>query len=239
MERGYLTAMVIMASCAFSIWGCAATTARHIAAPTSPPQDVSLQARSEDLEIRLHYVIAPDGPGSWLRGAKWNEFVVSIKNLSPNDVTIERINLIDSRGVYVESKYPSLLELETASENIAKEYALGGQMTALGVASSVAAVFAPIPLPGLTGLLMSGHMYSAQYAGAKDREAIDAEFKKRQLSAPLELSGGALLRGSVFFPLVPDPRAVVLTYSSPKGEAKLRLATEQLLRQAGGAPEKQ
>lgn len=81
--------------------GCATT--RHIANPQSPPPELGLRAAMEDVEVKIHHVIVPDGPGSWVQGAKWTEWVVSIANRGQGDVAIGRISVIDSSGVYVDS----------------------------------------------------------------------------------------------------------------------------------------
>lgn len=53
------------------------------------------------------------------------------------------------------------------------------------------------------------------------------EFKKRLLPSPLELSEHTSVRGGVFSPLVPQPRALVITYQTGKGEGQVRLPLEQ------------
>lgn len=237
MVRGYLTKIVIMASCAFSIWGCAAT--RYIANPTPPPADLALAARSEELEVKLHHVIVPDGPGSWVQGAKWNEWMVSVRNLTEADLQIMTISVIDPRGAYVHARYGiSPLELEQETERIVQTYGQTAAMMVAGpaigqaVGQAVLATGSFVPYYGANLLIMGiGPMQA--YMQAKDREAIGAEFGKRRLPLPLELSGSGNIKGSVFLPLVPQPRALVITYRKSRvefeSERQLKLSFEKIL----------
>ncbi len=158
MLRKYLTWARVVANAwlLLALTGCVPATTRYIANPTAPPPDTGRRASSDEIELTLHYVIVPDGPGSWMKRAKWNEFVISMRNSTERDVTMERISLIDSRGVYLNSEYPSPFQFETASEALAKEYSVGGGQMAIGVAGQLAGAFSPVWIPGLTGILMTG-----------------------------------------------------------------------------------
>ena len=218
----------------FALGGCAATT-RHIANP-SPPKDVGLKAAADELEVELHHVIVPDGPGSWVKGAKWTEWVVSVKNLRKGDVTIYRINLIDSRGAFISPDYSSPYQLETASEIIgkgqARSQAAGAATTAIGYAGMALGAATGIPLLGAI-ISYAGGTYAWQQAhtiDAKDREAVVAEFKKRTLPAYLQLSGGGQVKGSVFFPIVPEPQSLVVTYRHGEygNDGQIRISVGEL-----------
>lgn len=196
-----------------SLSGCVATTSRYIANPTSPPQDSALQGVNGDVEVKLHYVIVPDGPGSWIRGAKWNEWVVSITNRGRSDVTVMRVSLIDQRGVHVGSEITSAYQAESQSEFLARRGAQG--MGIYGVAMGSALI------GGLTGIpvgLASVFMNDPAEMDAKDQDAIQAEFKRRTLPHSVQLTGGGSVSGSVFFSLVPQPQALIVGYWSGRGE---------------------
>lgn len=217
----FLAKLLIVNVClAVGVSGCFANT-RYIVNPTAPPQDFSLAAGSGDIEAKVHYVIVPDGPGSWVQGAKWNEWVLSIRNVGQSDVRIGQISLIDLQGAYVGSQYASVHQLQSESDrwaNIYKDNVVSGAITSAIMAPAASAVMAAgSAVAGMPFILL------AQIAGgganpyleAKDRESIQAEFEKRRLSAFLQLSGGGSVKGSVFFPLIPEPQALVVMFISP------------------------
>jgi hypothetical protein len=47
-----------------------------------------------------------------------------------------------------------------------------------------------------------------------NKKAIKKEFNRRRLSLPLVLAPGETRTGSLFFPLVPNPRSLIVTWSS-------------------------
>jgi len=211
------------------------TTTRYIANPSTPPPELDLRAISKDIEVALHYVIVPGGPGSWVEGAKWDEFVLTIKNLKRQDVSIAGVSLIDSRGVYVEARQIiHVQELDpTRSEAMQKEMeALPGSMvtgTATGIAqqTAISGIFSALPLGALgpvagilPGVLAMAHGYPAisqSQLEVKDKETIQAEIEKRRLPLPANLSEGGALTGSVFFSRVQKPQALIVRYWTQQG----------------------
>lgn len=56
-----------------------------------------------------------------MKDARWDEYVLTVRNISDKVLTVEKIRLIDPRGLYIESGVdPS--QLETLSEALAEEY---------------------------------------------------------------------------------------------------------------------
>lgn len=217
--------LIIYAFVFFSVTGCA--TIRYIP-NASPPPDLGLRRASSDLEVHLYYVISPDGPGSWVKQAKWNEFVLGIRNLTQSDVRIERIDLVDLRGVYVESLHASMYQLESQSERLAKQskdHAAGSLLNTAIIYGRSALSMGGGP-PGLNALGSLVPMISliGQYLQAQDGESIEAEFRKRRLPTPTDLVGRASLTGSVFFPHGLQPQTLVITYRTSKGEGQIKLS---------------
>ena len=99
--------------------GCAGS--RLVSAPAEAPTDMGWKAANQDLETKVNYIVQPDGPGSWVKGAKWIEMKVSLRTLMDSDMTLERFELIDHRGVYRGSDYASLSQLESTSDSLAKK----------------------------------------------------------------------------------------------------------------------
>jgi len=100
--------------------GCA-TKSRYIKHPTAPPPDAGVKAKKSGIEVILHYVITPNGQGSWVKDAPWVEYVVTIKNYSNKSVSVTNYSLIDVRGVHIPSGADTD-KLETESQYLVKIY---------------------------------------------------------------------------------------------------------------------
>lgn len=199
-----------------------ASSSRYISSPSAPPPDLGLSCQDSDLSVTLNYLILPDGPGSWVKGARWDEYVLTVRNLCEKTLTVEKLRLIDPRGLYIDSGIDPK-QLEKMSEAMMKEYKDVGIMVAIGAAPSVvagaavaagafgtamsAAVLAPVALVGAPI-----YYFGKKHADQKDREAVESEFTRRKLSCPMSLSGAATIEGSVFYPIIPNPKALVIDY---------------------------
>jgi hypothetical protein len=64
------------------------------------------------------------------------------------------------------------------------------------------------------------NMTYSSYAQTADYDAMQQEFRKRSLPSLLDLSPGADVTGSAFFPLLPQPKALAMKDHTSKGEAE-------------------
>lgn len=232
--RKFIVLLSVMV--AFFAMGCAET--RYISKPTILPSELGFKTSTDNVELTLHYIITPDGPGSWVKKAGWTEWQVTLKNATPLDVSISEMSLIDPRGIYVGSQYATIASLESESAMLAKGYkdwfaSSAGSTAIATVGSSVAAqavisTGSMIPIYGLSYLSILPSLLTP-YLEARDRDAIEAEFHRRQLPSPLKLSGSASVTGSIFFPVVPQPKALVIGYR-PGNEkpSQIKLPLSQL-----------
>ena len=116
----------------------ACATSRYIEAPTTAPPELGISSSDDNLSVSVNSLILPGGPGSWVKGARWDEYVLTIRNLSDKPLTVEKIRLIDPRGVYIASGVnPG--QLEKLSEAMIEEYKDMGTMVAISAAPSVVA----------------------------------------------------------------------------------------------------
>ncbi|NOY65650.1 MAG: hypothetical protein GXO97_09715 [Nitrospirae bacterium] len=90
-----------------------------------------------------------------------------------------------------------------------------GAATGMMFLAPVAAIAGPVYLPG------------RHYADQKDREAIEQEFNRRNLRS-ITLAGNASIQGSVFYPIIPNPRALVFTYRIGNKTKVLKVSLEKL-----------
>jgi hypothetical protein len=164
--------------------------------------------------VTLNHVITPNGPGSWVKAARWDEYVFTLRSLSHQPLTIEKIQLVDQSGVYRDSDV-NPQRLEKASDALLEKYQTYGTATAIssvpivigaaavGVASTV---LWPVALVGAPAYLATKHI-----TYEKDRENIEREFAQRRLALST-LAGHTTATGSRFFSTVPKPKALVVTY---------------------------
>jgi hypothetical protein len=213
---GILLFSVIML---FLISGCASNS-KYISAPSAPSSELGISAKEAAISATVDNIIITNGEGAWVKGAMWDEYVLTIRNLSNKPLTIEKVRLVDPRGVYIRSGV-NPAKLEKLSEVMAEEYKDLGIMVAIGAGPTVVASAALAA--GSLGTAMGAaalmpvaviaapvYYFSKKHSDQKDREAIEREFSRRNLAHPVTLSGNATIQGSVFFPITPSPKALVV-----------------------------
>jgi hypothetical protein len=189
--------------------------------------------------VTINHVILPTGPGSWIKNAKWDEYAFTIQNQGDASLKILGFWLIDIRGVYLQSKdEPG--RLETISEALSEEYATalvkttlglataatsttllaGGAVTAGALAMAEPAVLLAIPFIPL-------FEFKIKEAKELEKEKIQIQFLKRKLRS-FRLAKGAVLKGSQFFPVVPNPRELVVEYSTKGTIHEMKLPLRKL-----------
>lgn len=218
-----------------------ASSSRYITTPTAPPVDLGISSQNDNLSVTLNYLILPDGAGAWVKGARWDEYVLTVRSICDKALTVEKIRLIDPRGLYIESgAEPD--QLETLSEAMAEQYkdigisvaiwavpsALAGvaiATTSIGTAvgaATAAAVLAPVAL-----VAAPIYYFGKQHAKQQDKEAIQRELTRRRLST-FTLSGNATITGSSFYPIIPNPKALVVDYRRGSEMKVLEVSLEKL-----------
>lgn len=227
-----LSSLLALLSVALGM-GCATT--RYVSAPAAPPPELGISSNDENLSVTVDSLIVPNGPGSWVKGARWDEYQLTIRNLSNERTTIMHVRLIDPRGLYIDSGADPW-QLERTSEMLAEEYKTAGLSMVVGTApalitglaatsGSVGGAMAAATAAPFVGLAAPFIIMGSEVARWKDREHIQDEFNERQLGthgAHFTLSGDATITGSVFFPLIPNPRALVIDYSLAQDMASVK-----------------
>lgn len=228
----------------FLLSGCA--SGRYIEKPTSPPPQLGISSRDEAISVALTHVIIPNGPGAWVKDARWDEYVIKVQNLTGSPMTVERVRILDPRGVYIDSGVdPS--QLEKVSETMARIYkdagiqfaigmapaAVGGAALAAGSIGTAAGALALAPVAMIAAPI---YFFGKQHADQKDKEAIEAGFHRRRLNNSTTLAGNATIIGSVFFPMVPNPRSLAVEYRMGNTLRTIELPTEEKLKGLHVAP---
>lgn len=219
------------------LFSACASSSRYISAPTAPPPDLGISSRDDNLSVTLNYLILPDGPGAWVKGARWDEYVLTFRSICDKPLTVEKIRLIDPRGLYIESGADPE-QLETLSEAMAEQYKDIGISVAILAAPSVvagAAVAAgafgtaagAIVLAPVAAIAAPVYFFGKQHAKQQDTESIQREFTRRRLTT-FTLSGNATITGSSFYPIIPNPKASVVDYRMGSETKVLEISLEKL-----------
>ena len=206
---------IFLLSLAVSLFACAPS--RYIEKQSHFGPDLGISASDDHLKVSLNHVIIPNGPGSWVKEARWDEYIVTIENISEYPLTIQNVRLIDFRGVYINQGMDPTV-LEKTSEQLTAEYTRGGLALAVYSAPRIAiwtgsfsALTAMVPFVSYASPVLGLTEMASKSAQAKDLKNIQAEFARRRIHY-VTLSGGGKGTGSGFFPLVPNPRALAIDY---------------------------
>lgn len=189
------------------------------------------ESRGEHIDVFFEGIIVSGGPGSWSRGAKWDEYLLRVDNHHGDPLTIMWVRAFDSKTTEVRPADDREL-LVKGSRETARRYRKEGVRVTAGVGSAplvVAGGVAAVSAPYLTlGALSSG---SATAAGAATAAAVaapillaggalvavnnrkvDKEIQKRRTTLPKRAEPGQPVHLDLFFPLVPSPQRVDVNY---------------------------
>ena len=188
-----------------------------------PLVPISLVTVQRPVAMVLHTIITFDGPGSWKREALWDEYVVAISNQGTQPLTVASAALTDFAGAsHTPGADPWALGKE--SKTLESKYLGAGLAFARAAGPAAVTVGGGVRLVGSTGgALNSCAGLAAAAAGvpvpydfarkidkSNKRNSIADEFARRRLALPLKLAPGETRVGSLFFPMVPNPRVLSL-----------------------------
>lgn len=224
----FLTLLLVVTSCA---------TGRYIDNPAPLGDDLGLNVTDELVQLSLKHVVVSNGPGSWVEDAGWDEYVFEVRNLSDQAITIEQIQLIDPRGIYLENDLQPE-QLESLSQRMLEEYQDAGIAVAIGAvpyvavtagaaAGSLGAVAGAVALAPVAVIAAPLWYFQKKQTDQVDKENIESEFRRRRIST-VTMTGNATMEGSGFFPIVPSPQALVATYRQGSNTETLQLPLNQL-----------
>ena len=210
--------------------GCVSSKYKFARKDTPPAPVLNVHFPPGPLDVTLASVIIDGGPGSWKREAFWDEYVVTFHNTGDQPLQVASVTLVDFAGTSrtagddpwaleresktLERKYrdagmafariaaPRVL-VTTAEPVVAASVGLG----TVGAAAAATATAVALPVYGLAIWGINRH----------HKSAITAEFNRRRLPLPLSLAPGETRTGSLFFPMVPNPRSLDLNWSNESG----------------------
>ena len=201
-------------------------------ADTPPAQLLNVPFPAAPLQATLNTLIVYGGPGSWKREALWDEYVVTLHNPGARPITITAAALTDFADI-ARPGGGDPWKLEENSKALCKEYDRAGVafiksatpavLTIGGIAAGSAAAAALMSTGGATVIVMQGplalltvpgYVIGRTVANHEDKADIEAEFNLRRLPLPVTLAPGQTRTGCLFFPMVPNPRALRLDWRS-------------------------
>jgi hypothetical protein len=209
--------------------GC--VSSRYKLAPQSTPPAVAFNigATHSAVEALVNTVIVYQGPGSWKREAYWDEYVLTLANRGAAPLVVDSFSLTGLSGRDVApGADPWALEkqsrtLEQEGFGLAKDAAVqigGGVATVAAGAAAGAGTFTLIYGSGwgagaagaaiVGAVALPAFIGGSIYANISRRHEIEREFQRRRLALPATLVAGQVAQGSVFFPITPGPRQLVL-----------------------------
>jgi hypothetical protein len=208
---------------------------------TPPARALNVHFPPAPLDASLASVITDGGPGSWKREAFWDEYVVVLHNSGAQPLQIASVTLVDFTGTS-RSAGDDPWALEHESKTLERKYRDSGMafariaaprvlvpaaepaviatagIGAAGAATAATATVVALPVYGLAIWDINRH----------HKAAIKAEFNRRRLPLPLSLAPGETRTGSVFFPMVPNPRSLDLNWSNESGTGDAALPLDFL-----------
>jgi hypothetical protein len=218
---------VLAALLGLMLSGCV-TSAKYRLARTGgpPPQVLDLKASdSGPLQLSLATVIVYKGPGSWKKEARWDEYIVQVVNRGEGLVTVESAELIDLQQV---ARAPGTdpWVLEDQSRTNWNKYQKAGVAVAVGAGGALygTALLEATTAPWLMGgagaapaLAVMGiipvALVDVTVVAARNhynKLAVEKEFERRRLFLPHVLAPGDAVQGSLFFPMTPGPRQLIV-----------------------------
>lgn len=221
--------------------GCVSANYRFASKDMPPARALNVHFPPAPLEANLASVITDGAPGSWKREAFWDEYVVALHNTGEQPLEVASVTLVDFAGTSrATGDDPWALERE--SKTLERKYQdsgmafariaaprilltgaepvviAGAGIGAAGAAAAATATAVALPVYGLTIWGINRH----------HKSAIKAEFNRRRLPLPLSLAPGETRTGSLFFPMIPNPRSIDVNWSTGSGTGDSVLALDFL-----------
>jgi hypothetical protein len=238
---------VMLASLLASVGLTACSPQSRLLHEPMPAQDAIIgwaDTAPDGLHVELHQVIVRNGPGSWVRDADWDEYVVRLANHSATPLRIERFELQSARLLGVVECSTSRTQLEKQSSATLRTLKDAGIVAGAGVVSAGAAVAvagtggtiaasAAAAAAGIVllpvGLVTGGvYVHKKHKRERLDHVLIDEQLAQRSFALPYELAGASDVSKSTFFPITPAPTRLVIGYASAGEPHDLTLALPSL-----------
>ena len=204
-------------------------------------------ATDQHLAVSLDWVIYRDGPGTWAKNVDWDEYVISIRNLSGDSLQVTKISVVDALGTRMEPRQSrSQLVKGTREkrrrfkdEGLEVKAGLGtGTLLAAGAATAAsgvaivgaAGIFFSTAAVAATGtvILVPVFAVGGVLRGVNNIK-VGKQIEARQTLLPIVLREDDEKSVHIFFSLAPSPRQIEITYVDSRGDQTLIIDTHAVL----------
>ena len=199
--------------------------------------DYQWAAMAQDgLTITVHMVLVRNGPGSWVRDADWDEYILTVRNSSPSAMKIKALRLYSPYLSGPQQSSLALQHLENQShetlQNVRDVAVVAGSGAfAVGATAAVAstAYVGTAAATAAAPLTLSLIEYPVQQSADRrhlereDRSLIELTILERSMHLPLEIPPGGEITRSAFFPLTPAPNRLEVDYQIDEARQTLEV----------------
>ena len=206
-------------------------------------------ASDQRLSVALDWVIVRDGPGTWAKNVDWDEYLISVHNLSGDSLQLTNIVALDSLGTRIDTG-ATRKQLIKGTKNAKRRYKgeglevkagagagtlmVAGAVTgvaAVSVGSAIAVVGGSGALAGaaIGGLVLAPVLAVGGIFRGVNNSKVSNQIESRQTLLPAVLQEGEEKALDFFFPLTPSPRQIELTYVDAQGSHTLIVDTQAAL----------
>jgi hypothetical protein len=233
--------------------GCSGPSVRSNALPSEQTAPL-VETGDSRIAIALDAVVVRNAPGSWAKDAVWDEYRFRISSTSGDKLRVTRITVVDALDQPVEP-HASRSRLIDGTRDVAQRYEASGKLARSpsdgtwmfvgGVAATSAAAgmltAAAMPTTGflagsaasIAGMAVATYVAAGALAGAGviklvNNTQVQSEIERRHTPVPAAI-GGSASTVVVFFPIVPLPSAVEISYVDGAAENLVRLPLTAVL----------
>lgn len=214
--------------------------------PTELP--VLMQEQGAHVNLNLLKILIRNSKDSWVKDAKWDEYLIQIEPLSHQETKIISVSLIDTFGDVV-STVDTRKGLIKASKALKSKYKKAGykvkwgegstHVDAISVSSAVGVGVAAgsVTTTGSIGTLTSAGVGVAVAVPALlitgvvkivNNTKVNNRIQLRQAKFPLDVTNQNQVI-DVFFPAVPSPKTVVVKYTLENEEHTISLDISEMM----------
>jgi hypothetical protein len=212
------------------------------------------QAADARIAARLEAVLVPNAPGSWMQDAFWDEYLVTVRALGDEPVSITDVAVVDALGQRsptradrsglqestreTQRRYEGAAQL--AHDDSGHWVVAGGVMgvatgAAIGAGSAIGSVMgATASVPAAAGVMVIGGalMVVVGIGHLANNAQVQHVLTERRARLPVTVSRAEGVRLDLFFPVTPLPRAIEIRYTAAGRRHRLLIDTRAALAQA-------
>jgi len=192
-------------------------------------------ASDPHLTVSLDWVIIRNGPGTWVKNAGWDEYLLRIRNQSTQPVRLTHLFIVDSLDTRIEP-LSGRKQLIKGSKETSRRYKKSGikikagagratlrtaGLTAGGAALGAAAAGGGWATAGAIvggGLVLAPILAVGGVMRGSNNSKVSEAIELRHTEIPLELAANGEIRLDVFFPIAPSPKSLEIKYENGSGD---------------------